>query len=242
MNNLLAQARKEFKSGLIEEGMKFAGGCFSKPINNDFDFIIEPDLRSRYGSVLFGCALGLKSWRHQFVIDRTIQDLKRSEYVTGNLYSIWYENSTFANCFRWFVGDDYELDYFDDNAVAVSSSIKNRIHLIMDVADRIIYKAASNESIIDLVPYLKFSSVYPVDMARCFLNAFFGREEKLREELAWTIRLQDTMTKESYPIFSERLLSLCGSPVMSEILACSNQSELESVVFPPCFASQGGQV
>ncbi len=237
MNKLLSLARDEFSAGLTDAGMKKIKGCFWIEMNKGFRFVVEPELYSRYGSVVFDCAVGLYSWRHQFLIDKTIADLHRSGMRTGDLKSIWYRHMTFGNAWYRFVSRDSVYDYLEDSAIAVKAAIKDRLSIVLCPINDVIAEAASDESLILIEPYLKYSVVYPVDMARCFLRTFFGQEDKLREELAYAARLESTMTRESYPIFSERLLSLCGSTTVDEVLACADQSELESVVFPPCFGS-----
>jgi hypothetical protein len=231
VKGLLNAARSEFADRLVSKGMSRAKGFCWTQLESGFKVIVEPRLSYRHG-VLFGCALGLYSWRHQEIIDRILKDLERGILSVRDGYDgIWYPYFTFGAEWYGFVDGIYQYIYLPEDMEECKKACAERADFVVDS----LMPQLDEFGTVEMLPKMSALAMYaggPIDLALPILAAFDSRFDDMDRLLDRTKLRGTSLARDCYPIFCKRLVAFCESGVIPRVLSCASKDELVDVQWP----------
>ncbi|SFN46992.1 hypothetical protein [Dokdonella immobilis] len=231
MKMTLAVARSEFVNNLVLKGLAKARGFCWIQMGDGFKAVVEPLFSQRHG-ILFGCALGLHSWRHQALVDRLLTGLTAGILSVRDGYKgIWYPYFTFGSNWYGFVDGVFEYIYIPDDLDGGRKACAERADFVVDA---LLPQLEEFASVKDLhrISGLAVYAGGPVDLALPMLAAFDDRLKDMDRLLDLTRLRGTSLSNDSYSIFRQRLKAFYESGVIQRVLTCESEESLSSIDWP----------
>lgn len=231
MKRIVKDANSEFSSHLVLRGMsQGAGYCWSE-LDGGLNVVIEPRISYRHG-LLFNCALGVRSWRHQEVIDRILEGLAPGAIpVREGSDAIWYPYFSFGSDWYGFVDGIYKfIDLSEIESVRKMECAERADHIVDSVMP--LLKPYSTVGSLSKIPVEAIYAGGPIDLALPLLAAFENQRDSLDRLLLRIEGYGSWLSPESYPVFSKRVMVYFEAGIFQKMLNLPSKEELASVQWP----------
>lgn len=232
MKGIKKAATKEFTQRLVSRGLSDETGCCRLDLENGLAAVVEPRMSYRNGGVTFNCALGIRSWRHQEVINRILHGLTRGVIsVREGFDGVWYPYFSFGSDWYGYIDAGYKTLYLDEIDKSLRIACEKQADFIVDSIMPIALTFATIDGLTKL-PQTAIFAGGPINIALPLLAAFENRREDLESLLDRMEGRGSWLSPESSRIFSARINGYFKENIFQKVLRMESKREIVEVSWP----------
>lgn len=232
MKGVTKDATKEFMQRLVFRGLSEETGCCRLDLKNGLAAVVEPRMSYRNGGVTFNCALGIRNWRHQNVIDRSLRGLTRGVIaVREGFHGVWYPYFSFGADWYGYIDAGYKTLYLEEIDKNLRVACEKQADYMVDSIMPIALTFATVDGLTKL-PQTAIFAGGPIDIALPLLAAFENRRDDLESLLDRMKGRGSWLSPESSRIFSARMNGYFKENIFQKVLSLESKREIDEFSWP----------